>query len=141
MQAFEERCRLRRVPVTVQRRLILEVMLNLDTHPTAEEVCEAVAARQPGISRATVYRTLESLVQLGELDRASHPGPVVRYDARTERHHHLLCERCNRILDFSHATLDALPVPDVSGLGFEVTNWTVHLRGVCRDCRKKEVSR
>ena len=137
---LEQACRDRGVPLTVQRRAVLEAVLGIDGHPTADEVHQAVAHRITGISRSTVYRTLEMLVHLGVIKKVCHPGSGVRYDSRLEVHHHLACQRCNMVIDISDEQLDALPIPDTSVLGFEILDFTVQLRGICRSCRKKEGS-
>lgn len=126
---------------TPQRRLVFEVLLDLETHPTADEIAAALERRLPGASRATVYRNLEILVGLGVITKVCHPGAAVRYDVRTDVHHHLVCLRCNAIVDFNDERLNALPVPDTSGLGFVVRDCRVQLRGTCRLCRELEEKR
>jgi Fe2+ or Zn2+ uptake regulation protein len=118
--------------------MILEAVLDLDNHPSADQVHERVARRLPGISRATVYRTLETLVRLGVITKACHPGRVVRYDRRTDVHHHLICLNCDEVADISDEHLDAIPLPDTSALGFELSDHRVQLRGICQTCREKE---
>src|SRR5688500_80597 len=124
LRAFEDRCREAGFPLTVQRRVILETMLLRDDHPTAEQIYEAVQARVPEISRATVYRALNSLVQLGAIRRAHHLGPATRFDSNTGHHHHLVCVRCNRVTDFEDARLDSLPLPDRSRTGFQTVDYS-----------------
>jgi Fur family peroxide stress response transcriptional regulator len=131
-------CRERGLPLTPQRAAVLEAVLDLDNHPTADQVHEAVARRDPGVSRATVYRALESLARIGVITKACHPGKAVRYDSRTEIHHHLVCLRCDGMTDIADERLDAIPVPDTSGFGFEVSDFRVQLRGICRRCRELE---
>jgi Fe2+ or Zn2+ uptake regulation protein len=133
-----KQCRDGGIPVTAQRRVVLEVVLECDDHPTADEVYAGVIERMPDLSRTTIYRTLETLVQMGVITRACHPGRGVRYDPRTEVHHHLVCLRCGAITDVFDSALDALPVPDTSQYGFAVQDFRVQLRGVCRDCSRKE---
>jgi len=135
MQAFEAQCREQGVRLTFQRRVILEAALDLDDHPTADRVFETVAKRTPGISRTTVYRTLETLVRMDVITKAPHPSSVARYDPRLETHHHLICQQCDEVFDISDPRLDSLPVPDTSALGFEVLDVRVQIRGVCRRCR------
>ena len=134
-------CREQGLAVTSQRLAVLRVVLDLDIHPTADQVQTALARRRVRVSRATVFRTLESLARLGLIGRACHPGGSVRYDGRTDRHHHLVCLGCDRVIDFSDARLDALPVPDTRRLGFVVTDFKVQLRGTCRECREQEDTR
>jgi len=131
-------CRERGLRCTVQRRAILEAVLELDNHPTAEQVYEAVVPRLPGVSKTTVYRALESLARLGLISKACHPGAVVRYDRRTDLHHHLICLSCDTVIDISDERLDALVLPDTSGFGFNVTDFRVQLRGICRRCREHQ---
>jgi Fe2+ or Zn2+ uptake regulation protein len=141
MEELQRRCREKRVPLTTQRRAVLQAVLDLDCHPTADEVHSSPAVRRAGISRATVYRTLENLVQLGAITKACHPGGVVRYDGRIELHHHLVCLRCDAVEDIADAGLDALSLPDTSAFGFEVKDFRVQLRGLCRRCRRMEDKR
>lgn len=138
LDLFEQQCREQGVPFTVQRRAILETVLSLDGHPTADQVYEAVALRLSGISRTTVYRTLETLVRMGVITKACHPGKPVRFDSRVENHHHLVCLSCDEVVDIFDEHLDALPVPDTSAFGFTVSDFQVQLRGICRRCREKE---
>ena len=109
-----------------------------DDHPTADRVHAALARRRVRVSRATVFRTLESFARLGVITKTCHPGSSVRYDSRTDRHHHLVCLSCDRVIDISDARLDALPVPDTRRFGFVVSDFKVQLRGICKQCREQE---
>jgi Fur family peroxide stress response transcriptional regulator len=138
LDTFAQQCHDRGLPFTAQRRLILEAVLELENHPTADQVHEFVAARLPGISRTTVYRNLETLVRMGVITKACHPGSVVRFDSRTQTHHHLICLSCERMMDFTDARLDAIELPDTSAQGFEISDFRVQMRGLCRRCRELE---
>lgn len=124
--------------LTAQRRAILHAVFDHDEHPTADRVYAILKQRRIPASRATVFRTLEALARLGVVSKASHPGVAVRYDGRSERHHHLVCVRCDRIVDFADEALDAVSVPDTRRLGFRVLDLQVELRGICRLCREQE---
>jgi len=135
VERFRARCRQRGLPFTAQRRAAYEALLARDDHPTAEQVFEAVRATLPDVSRMTVYRTLELLVDLGLVHKVCHPGKVARYDCNLHPHHHLVCVRCNRLVDFEEAAFEGLPSPRAARrLGFEVDDYTVQFRGVCADC-------
>jgi Fur family peroxide stress response transcriptional regulator len=138
LERFEELCREAGVPCTIQRSALLEAVLDREDHPTAHQVLEAVRARIRGISRATVHRNLETLVEMGVITKTCHPGGVIRYDARIDIHHHLVCLRCNSIADIDDENLDSLELPDTSAFGFKVSDFRVQLRGVCRECRRKD---
>ena len=137
LEQLETLCREAGIPCTIQRRALLETVLDRDDHPSANQVLEAVRARNPQISRATVHRNLETLSEMGVITKTCHTGGVARYDARVDIHHHLICLRCNSIVDIDDENLSSLTIPDTSAFGFEVSDFRVQLRGVCRNCRRK----
>ena len=134
VEEFRQLCRRKGVPFTVQRSVVLRTVLDLSSHPTAEEIYSCAAVREAGVSRATVYRTLENLSQLGAIIKVGHGGSAVRYDGRVALHHHLVCLRCNTIMDIISAELDAAPIPDTAEFGFVVKDFRVQLSGLCRRC-------
>ena len=140
LEQFQRLCREQRSPRTPTRVAILEAVLASDGHPTADDIHAAVVDRVASVSRTTVYRALETLDRMGVITKLCHPGRVVRYDARTEVHHHLVCLRCDRVVDIDDPGLDAVPIPDTSSYGFEVVDHRVQLRGLCRRCREQEES-
>jgi Fur family ferric uptake transcriptional regulator len=75
---FRQRCRETGVPFTAQRRVVLQTVLELNAHPTADGIYSSPTVRSAGISRATVYRTLENLVQLGAIAKVGHEGSAIR---------------------------------------------------------------
>ncbi len=121
---------------TVQRRVILETVLELDDHPSADRIFDAVETRLPGVARTTVYRALEHLARMGLITKACHPGRVARFDPRTELHHHLVCLYCNEFIDFEDEGLNGLAIPDTSAFDFEVSDYRVQIRGICQHCRE-----
>jgi Fur family peroxide stress response transcriptional regulator len=133
--ALSAACRAQGLPLTVQRRTILEVLAGRTDHPSADQVFAAVRKRMPDVSRTTVYRVLDTLVRLGLAVKTAHPGASVRFDPRTERHHHLVCTDCERVIDLHAPELDALRLPDTRRLGFEVDDFSLHIRGLCAACR------
>jgi Fur family peroxide stress response transcriptional regulator len=139
LREFETLCRGLGVPLTVQRRVVLEAVLMRDDHPTADQIVEVVKRRIPGVSRTTVYRVLELLVNLGAIRRLHHPDPVARFDGKIRRHHHLICKKCNKVIDLESATLDRLSLPDVRTEGFEIEDFSVQFIGTCAACRQTKV--
>src|SRR5579862_8928536 len=101
----------RGVKPTAQRVVITEYLLETDSHPTAEQVLEAVANRLPvPLSRATVYNTLNALVQAGVIQEVyTEPGGPARYDANMEQHHHFVDVKSGRIFDIP---FEAVPMLD-----------------------------
>lgn len=121
------------LPVTEQRRRLLARFLGCTDHPAADTLHADVARQVPGLSRATVYRTLETLVELGLAVRIAHPGWEQRYDPRTDLHHHLVCDRCGLVLDHEEPALDQLPLPPARS-GFVAAGYSVQFRGLCAGC-------
>ena len=99
-----------------------------------DERLESVGQAWTPTTIPTADRVHASLARLGLLSKACHPGSSVRYDRRTDRHHHLVCLSCDRVIDIQDARLDALPVPDTRRHGFAVSDVRVQLRGICREC-------
>ena len=133
---LESRCRAQGVPLTLQRRVILEDLAGRCDHPTADQIYEAVTKRYPGISRTTVYRVLETFVQLGVAQKISNPEAKARFDADTRRHHHLICQSCDQVADFSSDELDRIVLPPEIGNGFTVADYSLNITGLCNRCRK-----
>ncbi len=136
LKKLEEVCRERGVPFTTQRRTVLEVLLQRSDHPTADQIFETVKLLNPRIARRTVYRVLDDLAQLGLIRRVHHPGAAARFDAKTYRHHHLVCTGCGKIVDLESVELDRIALPKSKPHGFDVRDFSVQLMGVCQECRK-----
>jgi Fur family peroxide stress response transcriptional regulator len=135
---LEAKCRERGLPVTIQRRVIFDALLGRDDHPTIDQIYEDVRDRIPGVSRTTVYRTLETLAALGVAKKTSHVDAVARFDGNVEHHHHLVCVRCAKVVDFDDPALSSVALPDARRTGFDIVDFSVYLEGVCRECKSKE---
>lgn len=88
------------VKPTPQRVVILDYLVNTPSHPTADEVLEAVQNKLPvALSRATVYNTLNTLVDAGVIRAISTEPGRTRYDANLHEHHHFVDTETGRIFD------------------------------------------
>ncbi len=141
LQQFEALCRRRGIPLTWQRRAVLEALAERRDHPTADQLYEAVSARVPGISRTTVYRALETLQQVGVARRVLHPGSATRFDAVTEHHHHVVCLRCGLVLDVAEPVSESLDLPSEVPGGFEIVDYSIYFQGICSACRQQAAER
>lgn len=128
--------------VTRQRLLIADALESAGRQLTAQELYERIRHRERGIGRATVFRTLDSLVAAGVARRLEQDGHVYGYVAcRPEHHHHLACERCGRVEEIDEAYI--LPVAErlAADLGFTIDDARLDFYGLCADCRAELAKR
>lgn len=120
---------------TSQRKAVLVALGDLHgTHPTASEIYGAIKVRNFHIGLATVYRTLDAMVERGDV-AAVRTGNAVRYDLTHHRHHHLVCQVCGKVTD-----VDASDVPSdlisffENESGYDLTDASIQLNGTCASC-------
>lgn len=94
--------------VTPQRIAILETILKLNNHPTAENIIEYIKKNHPNIAVGTVYKVLDSLVEKHLLKKVKTESGIMRYDPLMTNHHHLYCTETDRIEDYQDEKLDEL---------------------------------
>ncbi len=94
--------------ITPQRKVILQVLRTMKNHPTAEMVIAKVTRKEPDISPATVYKTLDLFTEKGIIMRIRTDRDVMRYDPFIERHHHLYLNGSDEIVDFQDEELNRL---------------------------------
>lgn len=128
--------------VTVARRAVIEVLAETDGHPSAEQVSAAIEGRVPGVHLATVYRTLETLADLGIVAHV-HVGHGTTAYHLTETmgrggHLHAQCRSCRRVFDLPPDTLDDVTERLARDTGFALDPRHVALSGICADCRAAE---
>ncbi len=124
--------------LTPQRLAILDYLKDNRDHPSAADIYAAVSKKIPTMSFATVYNTLKALKRKENVLELAIDGGKKRYDPDTERHHHLICTRCRKIMDI-YPDFD-LGLPEDLQQGFEITGNHVDFYGVCPECRKEEES-
>ena len=122
---------------TTQRAVILDEVRAAEAHPTAVELFERVRRRYPTIAYGTVYRSLHLLVKHGLIQELTFADQASRFDARVERHDHVLCTECGLIEDVDVPV--ALIAQYVAGerSGFEITSHHTMFAGRCPACRTK----
>lgn len=123
--------------ITPQRQMVLDAVCKIGGHGRPEEVYELVRRKSPAVNRATVYRTLKLLSELGLIaDTVTVDGRLVYEMAGEHRHHHLVCRICGANVEFSDANFRAFTDQLQQSHGFLVENSHVTLRGVCAVCRE-----
>jgi Fe2+ or Zn2+ uptake regulation protein len=130
-----DRLRQRGWRLSAQRRVIAGVLVGEHVHLTAEAVHAAAQSVLPEISLATVYNTLNELVDMGEiLELSAGPGPK-RYDPNiTVAHQHLMCTGCGTLRDVAPEGEDGLSLPADQRHGFQLLGVGIMFRGLCPAC-------
>ena len=126
------------IRMTHQRIEVFRELLNSHGHPSVTEIYEGVRKRLPSISPDTVYRTLRLFSELGMINPHSSTSSMIRFDVNVHEHHHFICTRCARIVDFTSTSSDGLEVPAEAELLGEVRGVQLEVRGICRDCLRRE---
>ena len=120
--------------MTKQKRVILEVLKNTKSHPTADWVYDKVKKKIPNISLGTVYRNLNILKGQGEIIELSYGKGFSRFDGNASRHYHFTCEHCGRILDVDPPADMDIEKELSMQIGVKVNSHRLELYGSCPDC-------
>ena len=126
------------IKLTPQRLAILDYLEGNKNHPSADEIYKTVKKAFPTMSFATVYTTLEMLRQRGMLAELTIDPAKKRFDPNTERHHHLICSGCRKVVDIHGAF--CLDLPAGVADGFEVTGNHIEFYGICPACGTKNIN-
>ena len=125
---------------TVQRSLVLEAVNKLHCHATADEVYEEIIKEHPSISKATVYRNLNLLSEMGKIHRLELPGSADHFDHITTNHCHVKCEVCGRVFDVDMDYVSGLEKGIRDNHGFDFKGYDIIFRGICPECKKQRDS-
>lgn len=125
--------------VTSQRMVIIDAVFSTDDHFTAEQLLEMSRHRDSSVSRATVYRTLPLLTESGLVHEMDFGKDYKIYDpnyAKHPNHNHIICDDCDKIVEFESDQLDKLENEISQELGFEVKTQQLKITGSCEDFKK-----
>ncbi len=117
-----------------QREMILNQVRLYPIHPTADQVYSALKADNPNLSLGTVYRNLNQLCEMGMLLKIRIADGSDRFDGRTDRHYHMVCDKCTQVYDVELSQLDGLNGEIAEKYGHRLTAVTLNLNGICSAC-------
>ena len=120
--------------MTRQRKVILEELKKVSSHPTAIEVYEKVRRRLPKISLGTVYRNLELLSEDKKIRTLEHGRDKRRFDGDVTHHHHVLCKICGKIDDIEIGPLESIETAINNTRGYQILDHKLELWGICPAC-------
>ena len=127
--------------MTPQRQIVLQIFLDHPgEHLSAEDVHGLLRDSKAEIGLATVYRSLELLSNLGILQKMEFGDGCSRYEVNTtdpkaHHHHHLICTKCNKVIEFEEDLLDDLEQDICRKSGFKIQDHQVKFFGICKECR------
>ncbi len=131
---LEQLCADKGLRITEQRRTIARVLSESEDHPDVEQLHARAAAIDPGISIATVYRTVRLFEDAGILDRHDFGDGRARYEAAPEAHHdHLIDVESGKVVEFVDPELEALQKVIAERLGYRLVDHRMELYGVRLD--------
>lgn len=126
---------------TIQKGLIWEAVSAADNHPNAEQIYDSIVVKHPSISRATVYRNLNMLVDEGKVKRIRVLGGPDHFDRTLGNHYHIQCIECKSVGDIEmHGDL-SISADSLETYGYELDSYELVFNGVCPDCKKSHAAK
>lgn len=132
---FRCRCAAAGLAATHQRFVIYRILLESKDHPSPEAVVARVREQIPSISHATVYKNIHTFVEMGLIREVNLLHQTSRLDANLDRHHHLVCEQCRKVVDFYDESLDRAQAAEPAPHGFAIRRYQVEAHGLCSECQ------
>lgn len=140
METAREKLKSMGVSVTQPRVEILDFLMTHHIHPTVDTIYNELLKTDPGLSRTTVYNTVQLLTRHGLLTSLNIDDTHVNLDGNTTPHAHLLCRVCGKIVDLPLTGISAEQAAGTFGMeGNMVEEVHQYYKGVCKDCIKKEL--
>jgi Fur family peroxide stress response transcriptional regulator len=124
-----------------QRENIKKGLEKFCIHPTAEELYFELKPHNPNLSLATVYRNLNQLAKLGEIKKIEGLSGQVHYDHNNDEHFHMICLKCNKIIDLPPQIAESLKLTLKKQSEFEILSYDILVKGLCSGCKADEIKK
>lgn len=136
MEVLRGELRERELPFTQQRESVARVLFETARHLSADEVAEELRERGEQIGKATVYRTLALLVELGLATEHDFDEGFKRYQMQigAAQHDHMICTTCGKVTQFRHPELEQALEEVARNAGFEAITRQIKVFGTCHEC-------
>jgi Fur family transcriptional regulator, ferric uptake regulator len=126
--------------LTEPRRALAQLIEHRDGHFTAEDLLQASRRERLGVGRATVFRSLDILAELGLVERLDLPSGEHAFVAcEPSHHHHVICSRCGRSTDVGDAGMGAVLEEAARKSGYVIERHRLELFGLCAECQHKQI--
>ena len=131
MSSIEEKCKIKGVRLTDQRKLIAKIMSEAKDHPDVDELHRRVSAIDKKVSIATVYRTVKLFEEASIIDKHDFKGGKARYEEMRESHHdHLIDVKTGEIIEFVDNEIEELQKKVAEKYGYDLVDHKLELYGV-----------
>jgi Fur family ferric uptake transcriptional regulator len=136
LRRVRDEARRRGVRWTTQRQAIVETFIGCDEHITVEDLHHRVRAIDHTVSAATVYRTINMLVEMGVAAKRHFGGGSASFECNLDKQHHdhLVCVKCGRIQEFHNDRIEELQEEVAEAHGFKLGHHRMELYGTCPEC-------
>jgi Fur family ferric uptake transcriptional regulator len=125
---------------TEQRAVILQILVDLDDHLSAEDVHKIIKHHYPehNIGIATIYRTLNFLEEVELISSISFGKDGKKYEGKNKKHHdHIICTHCGNITEFIDDNIEQRQEKVACEMGFKITDHTLQIYGICSKCQNQ----
>jgi Fur family transcriptional regulator, ferric uptake regulator len=141
LERFRRFLRDHRLPVTRQRDLVAETVLLAEDHLSVEGIRRRLRDKGERVGTATVYRTLDVLLESGLVRAHDFGEGFKRFEPMPAQahHEHLICQRCGRVVEFQNERLERMLPIIADEHAFQHERHRVEIYGVCRECRQREL--
>lgn len=141
-ERFAQYLRERRLPVTRQRLEVAEAVTRVADHPSIDRIRRDLRQRGIRVGTATVYRTIDLLVESGLVREHDFGEGYRRFEAMPDRahHEHLVCQRCGTVVEFTNERLERMLEMMADEMNFLHRRHRVEVFGLCAECRRQELA-
>jgi Fur family ferric uptake transcriptional regulator len=123
--------------ITSERFEVLDAVIEYQGHFGADDLYIQMKNRKSSVSRATVYNTLELLVQCSLVSKRNFGDNMMRYESnlKKQKHDHLICVDCGRIVEFTNPKINALPDEICNEMGFKIESYSFNIFARCNNTK------
>jgi len=135
-KSFDDFLSSRKLKKTRGRQSVIDEILKIDHHFDPEELYERLKSKSKKISRASVYRIINLLHESGLIEKVQHNEHSSHYEKviASSHHDHMICVRCDKVIEFYSPTIEVLQNEICSKEGFKLTKHILEIYGYCKDC-------